>query len=94
MASRAFPIVDLPSAGFFEIGQDENRHFVAAGVDRKHWSSAAPIRQVFRNAFQHAGLQYFNPHSFRKTLARFGQQLARTPEEVKAWSQNLGTSRS
>ena len=36
------------------------------------------------------GLPYFNPHSFRKTLARLGQQRCRTPEEMKAWSQNLG----
>jgi integrase len=33
-----------------------------------------------------AGLSYFNPHSFRKTLA----QICKTPEEYKAWSQNLG----
>jgi integrase/recombinase XerD len=37
-----------------------------------------------------AGLPYFNPHSFRKTLARLGQQTCRSPEEFKAWSQNLG----
>ena len=36
-----------------------------------------------------AGLPYFPPHSFRKTLARHGEQLCRTPEEFKAWSQNL-----
>jgi hypothetical protein len=28
--------------------------------------------------------------SFRNTLARLGEQLCRTPEEWKAWSQNLG----
>jgi integrase/recombinase XerD len=36
------------------------------------------------------GLPYFNPHSFRKTLVRLGQQTCRSPEEFKAWSQNLG----
>jgi hypothetical protein len=35
-------------------------------------------------------LAYFNPHSLRKTLARLGEQTCRTPEEFKAWSQNLG----
>jgi hypothetical protein len=34
-------------------------------------------------------LPYFNPHSFRKTLTQLGQQLCRTPEEFKAWSQNM-----
>ena len=36
------------------------------------------------------GLEYFNPHSFRKTLAVLGEQRCKTPEELKAWSQNLG----
>ena len=30
------------------------------------------------------------PHSFRKTLALLAGQLCKTPEEYKAWSQNLG----
>lgn len=33
---------------------------------------------------------YFNPHSLRKTLALFGQQVCKSREEYKAWSQNLG----
>ena len=32
----------------------------------------------------------YGPHSFRKTLARLGQEICTTPEEMKAWSQNLG----
>jgi hypothetical protein len=35
-------------------------------------------------------LPYFNPHSFRKTLALLGQKVCKSPEEYKAWSQNLG----
>jgi integrase/recombinase XerD len=49
---------------------------------------AAPIRQISRDAFVRAGLPYAIPHSFRKTLARLGERLCRTPEEWKAWSQN------
>jgi integrase len=64
--------------------------FVAAGLDREHWSGASPIRQIFKEAFAAAGLPYFNPHSFRKTLALLGGRLCKTPEEYKAWSQNLG----
>ncbi|MFK8253131.1 tyrosine-type recombinase/integrase [Ancylobacter terrae] len=67
-----------------------SRRFEPAGLDRKGWSTAAPIRAIFRDAFAAAGLPYFNPHSFRKTLARLGEQVCRTPEEFKAWSQNLG----
>ena len=37
-----------------------------------------------------AGLPSFNPHSFRNTLASLGETLCHSPEEFKAWSQNLG----
>lgn len=67
-----------------------SQQFEAAGLERKHWSTASPIRTIFREAFEAAGLPYFHPHSLRKTLARLGEQLCRTPEEFKAWSQNLG----
>jgi integrase/recombinase XerD len=61
-----------------------------SGLERKHWGSAGPIRKIFRDAFAGAGLPYFNPHSFRKTLAQLGEKLCPTPEQFKAWSQNLG----
>src|SRR5262249_30802827 len=68
----------------------DSRHFEASGLDRKHWSSAGPIRTIFKDAFAAAGLPYFNPHSFRKTLALLGGHICKSPEEYKAWSQNLG----
>lgn len=64
--------------------------FEAVGLERTHWSAAARIRTIFKKAFTSAGLTYFNPHSFRNTLVRLGQSLCQTPEEFKAWSQNLG----
>ncbi len=64
--------------------------FQAAGLAREHWSSASPIRTIFREAFISAGLPYFNPHSFRNTLAQLGEEVCKSPEEFKAWSQNLG----
>jgi len=64
--------------------------FEAAGLTRDHWSTASPIRTIFREAFVRAGLPYFNPHSFRNTLVRLGQDVCTTPEQFKAWSQNLG----
>jgi integrase/recombinase XerD len=66
------------------------RQFKANGLDRKHWATTEPIRRIFRNAFEVAGLPYANPHSFRKTLALLGQKLCHSPEEMKAWSQNFG----
>ena len=73
-----------------KVSLGEDRQFRADGLDRKNWSNAGPIRKVFREAFEAAGLPYFNPHSFRNTLAQLGERTCRTPEEFKAWSQNLG----
>jgi integrase/recombinase XerD len=64
--------------------------FRSDGLDRKRWSNANPIRKIFKEAFENAGLPSFNPHSFRKTLAQLGQKKCRTMEGMKAWSQNLG----
>jgi integrase/recombinase XerD len=71
-------------------GRDKDRCFRAEGLSREPWRTAEPIRQIFRAAFVAAGLPYVNPHSFRTTLTRLGERLCRTPEEWKAWSQNLG----
>lgn len=64
--------------------------FTAAGLDRKPWATAEPVRRIFRQAFTAAGLPYFKPHSFRNTLAQLGERVCKSPEEFKAWSQNLG----
>lgn len=64
--------------------------FEVVGLARQHWKDAAAIRRIFKAAFATAGLPYANPHSFRNTLAAFGERLCTTPEAFKAWSQNLG----
>jgi integrase/recombinase XerD len=69
-----------------------NRHFESGGLDCTCWRNAGPIRTIFRKAFEAAGLPYFNPHSFRHTLARHGQEVCETLEDHKALSQNLGHS--
>jgi integrase len=66
--------------------------FVQSGVDRGEWRSGIPIRKILEEACKAAGLPYFNPHSFRHAVARIGLERARTPEQMKAWSQNMGHS--
>ncbi|BCG63831.1 MAG: integrase/recombinase XerD [Methyloprofundus sp.] len=73
---------------FFPVGDD--RTFKESGFKKEHWSTASPIRTIFRDAFESADLPYFNPHSFRKTLVTLGQKICQSPEEFKSWSQNLG----
>jgi integrase len=73
-----------------QIGLGDNGGFVPVGLCRDGWQSAGPIRDIFKQAFEAAGLPYFNPHSFRNTLVQMGERNCTTPEAFKAWSQNLG----
>lgn len=66
------------------------RQFEATGLADEGWATASPIRAIFRAAFAAAGLPYFNPHSLRRTLVLLGETVCQSPEEFKAWSQNLG----
>ncbi|OYY74191.1 MAG: recombinase XerC [Sphingomonas sp. 28-62-20] len=77
-----------------KIGLGVNGGFVPTGLRRDEcWRGAGPIRDIFRKAFTAADLPYFNPHSFRDTLVQLGEQVCTTPEQFKAWSQNLGHDR-
>jgi integrase len=82
--------LDDPLFPATRVAVGDDLRFAAAGLDRKHWSNAGPIRVIFKEAFAAAGFPYFNPHGFRKTLALLGGELCKTPEQYKAWSQNLG----
>ncbi len=67
-----------------------NNQFVAVGLDPEPYSNAQIVSKVVGDAFVHAGIHRFNPHSIRTTLALFGDQICTTMEARKAWSQNLG----
>ena len=71
-------------------GMSEHGEFAVLGLEPAFWSSAAPIRETFRKRFEAAGLPYFHPHSFRKTLMKLAFQMKLDPEALKVWSQNLG----
>lgn len=71
------------------IALDSDGLFRPMGLTRQHWKSADAIRRIFRESFEAVSLPYPNPHSIRKTLSQLGERICRTPEEFKAWSQNL-----
>ena len=82
--------LDDPLFPATEVALNADHKFAPAGLSRRHWSNATPIRTIFRDAFTRAGLPYFNPHSVRNTLVLLGEKVCRSPEQFKAWSQNLG----
>jgi len=71
--------------------QGASHSFRVAGLDgARGWNTAGPIRKIFKEAFARAGLPYYHPHSFRKTITQLGSQVCTSPEEFKSWSQNMG----
>ena len=64
--------------------------FGCGGLTRDPYSNAQTVSKVVKGAFRAVGLEEFNPHSIRKTLAFLGDRLCSTMEARKAWSQNLG----
>jgi len=73
-----------------KVGIGPSCQFEVLGLDRKPWANTDSIRRIFKDAFTTAGLTYFNPHSFRHTLAQLGERICPNAEALKAWSQNLG----
>ncbi len=73
-----------------DVKPDATSGFRANGLSREHWNTTTPICKIFRQAFEGAGLPYFNPHSLRHTLGHLAQTYCKTPEDFKAWSQNIG----
>ncbi len=71
---------------------DQDDQFTRDCLDTLPWQTTTSIRKVVKEAFEAAGLSYYNPHSFRNTLVKVAYDLCKTPEEFKAWSQNLGHS--
>lgn len=72
------------------IALDANGHFAPVGITRDGWRDASAIRRIFKDRFEAAGLPYYNPHSFRDALVGLSHELCKSPEDLKAWSQNLG----
>lgn len=72
------------------MGLDTNGGFVATGLSRTGWTTTSPVRTTFARGFSAAGLPYYNPHTFRDMLVHHAMTLGLPPEQMKAWSQNLG----
>jgi integrase len=84
------PSDPLFPATLVESGPEQR--FLVTGLKPEFWKSAGAVRRIFKEAFLRAGLPYFNPHSFRNTLAVHGEKICVTAEQWRAYSQNFGHS--
>lgn len=67
-----------------------NGKFQTVGLSRENYANASKLIRIIREAFAMVRFPEFTPHSFRKTLGLYANQVCKTPEEFKAWSLNLG----
>lgn len=64
--------------------------FRTDGVEPVFWRGGNSVRDILRTRSESAGLRYYPPHSYRHAACHLAIKLARTPEELKALSQNFG----
>lgn len=72
-----------------EMGVSTGR-FTVLGLKRDTYRTSGPIRDIIKSAFSAAGLPSFAPHAFRKTIVKWGLGTYKSPEAIKAFSQNIG----
>lgn len=68
----------------------ETQLFITEKLSGEHISSTTTVRTIFKSAFENISMMYYHPHSIRRTLVNLGERTCKSPEEFKAWSQNLG----
>jgi len=73
-----------------QLGQDANNCFAPCGLSREHWSTASPVRLIFKTAFRSVNLPETTPHRFRDMIVSEMYRRELPVPVCKAWSQNLG----
>ena len=73
-----------------ELAPGPDRRLRPVGLSRRIWSGTSPVRAIVKPAFERVGLPYASPHRFRDMLVQIGERKCQTPEQFKAWSQNIG----
>ncbi len=82
-----------PSDALFpkaKVAYVKGKGFSNVGLDRKCYKGTATLNKIIRNAFANVQMPEYTPHSFRKTLMKYGDDVCENMEQLKAWSMNLG----
>lgn len=64
--------------------------FFSDKVEPAFWKGTGSIRDILKSRSSQAGLEYFNPHSYRHAASHLAMKNRYDIEEIKAISQNLG----
>ena len=72
------------------VNAENSLSFVSNEVEPMFWQSATSIRDIFKQRFEHAGIEYFSPHCFRHLAILTALDGCKNGFQVKAVSQNFG----
>lgn len=64
--------------------------FVSNSVESEFWQSVTSMRDIFKQRFTDAGIEYFSPHCLRHSAVNTAISKCRNGHEIKAVSQNFG----
>ncbi len=64
--------------------------FCSTEVEPAFWQGGNSIREILKKRAENAGLEYYNPHSFRHGAIHLALKSCSTPEQLKAVSQSIG----
>ncbi len=63
-------------------------NLLESAITKEEIKSGSQMRDIFKNAFEKAGLEYINPHNFRHTRTKFA--MKQSPLYLNATRQSLG----
>lgn len=69
---------------------ENSKAFMSNRLEPEFWQGVNPMREIFKQRFDDADIEYFSPHCFRHTAINLAEKKCRNAEELKAVSQNLG----
>lgn len=72
------------------MGLSEGGGFAVLGLSRDCYANASKLNAIIRTSFAQVQMPEYTPHSFRKTLALYGDKVCQNMEQFKAWSMNMG----
>lgn len=64
--------------------------FSSITVEPRFWQSSTSIREIFKERFRKAEVEFFSPHCFRHLAVRLATAKCSNGQELKAISQNFG----
>ncbi len=67
-----------------------SKTFVSNRVSKDFWETAGSMREIFRERFDHAGVEYFPPHAFRHSAIRLARKKCKNQDDFRALSSNVG----